>query len=168
VLQVNSVAGNIYDNAKIGKKFALSKEAGNYDVLELSRLDMAKSRMRKTTSKGIDVGIVLDSGTCLRHGDLLDAKTPILVSQIKEKVLMVTPKNNLDSKMLFETLVLVGHIIGNRHRPISIIDGRICFPINNDVEEETFRQLLGRIGGVNLESKEMVFVPHGGMDVHEH
>jgi urease accessory protein len=64
--------------------------------------------------------------------------------------------------------VLVGHIIGNRHRPISIIDGRICFPINNDVEEETFRQLLGRIGGVNLESKEMVFVPHGGMDVHEH
>jgi urease accessory protein len=168
MLQVSSIAGNIYDDAEIGKKFALSKEAGNYDVLELSRLDMAKSRMRKTTSKGIDVGIVLDSGTCLRHGDLLDAKTPILVSQIKEKVLMVTLKSNLDNKALFDTLVLVGHIIGNRHRPISILDGRICFPINNDAEEGTFRQLLGRIGGVNLEIEEMVFVPHGSMDVHEH
>ncbi|MEM4391782.1 MAG: hypothetical protein QXG67_03230, partial [Candidatus Nitrosotenuis sp.] len=102
-MQVNTITGNIYDDAEVGKKFALSKEVGNYDVLELSRLDMAKSRMRKTTSKGIDVGIVLDSGTCLRHGDLLDAKIPILVSQIKERVLMVTPKSNLDSKILFET-----------------------------------------------------------------
>lgn len=168
MLQVNSIAGNIYDDTEIGKKFTLSKEAGNYDVLELSRIDMAKSRMRKTTSRGIDVGIVLDSGIRLRHGDLLDAKIPILVSQIKEKVLMVTPAGNLDNKTLLETLVLVGHIIGNRHRPISILDGRICFPINNDAEEETFRQLLSRIKCINFETGDIVFVPHGGMDVHEH
>ena len=77
---------------------------------------MEKSRLRKKTEDGFDIGIVLDPGKKLHHGDVISQDSEIiLIEQLSEKILTVRFTEN--DKRLF---LLVGHIIGNRHRPISI------------------------------------------------
>ena len=64
----------------------------------------------------------------------------------------------------------LGHIIGNRHRPISIgTDGRIMFPIHDEDEVELFEQLFSDIiHQISLNVEDEIFVPNQGMNVHEH
>ena len=47
----------------------------------------------------------------------------IVVEQLPEKVITV----KLKTKNMIDVMVLLGHIIGNRHRPISIKKMRFCF-----------------------------------------
>ena len=64
---------------------------------------------------------------------------------------------------------MVGHIIGNRHRPISIKNETISFPIHDDSEIELFGKLFHDvINKIDLSMQEEIFIPHESMDVHEH
>jgi urease accessory protein len=65
--------------------------------------------------------------------------------------------------------LLVGHIIGNRHRPISIRNETISFPIHDNSEMELFERLFHEvIHEIDLSIDEQRFIPHTSMDVHEH
>ena len=65
--------------------------------------------------------------------------------------------------------LLIGHIIGNRHRPISIKNESISFPIHDDSEMELFERLFHEvIDKIDLSIEEQRFIPHVSMDVHEH
>ena len=44
-----------------------------------------------------------------------------------------------------DVMTLLGHIIGNRHRPISIQSEEILFPIQADSEKEVFTKLFQNI-----------------------
>ena len=138
------------------------------DRIRMTRAELEKSRFRKTTVGGADVAVTLPAGTVLRDGDLLDAGggRRILVEQEPERVATARPGEG-GSAAAF----LVGHIVGNRHRPISVsADGSsISFPIQADSEADVFRSLFARVGGgVELRVSEEVFRPHGGADVHGH
>lgn len=138
------------------------------DRIRMTRAELEKSRFRKTTVGGADVAVSLPAGTVLRDGDLLDAGggRRILVEQEPERVATARPGEG-GSAAAF----LVGHIVGNRHRPISVsADGSsISFPIQADSEADVFRSLFARVGGgVELRVSEEVFRPHGGADVHGH
>ena len=64
----------------------------------------------------MEVGLSLEAGTTLHTGDVLSNGTGlILVNQLPEKVLHVKAKSNNESSSVY---VQLGHIIGNRHRPI--------------------------------------------------
>jgi len=66
-------------------------------------------------------------------------------------------------------MVLLGHIIGNRHRPISIKNDEISFPIQADSEKEVFTKLFQSIiNHIEMTVEERIFYPHSGADVHEH
>jgi len=81
-----------------------------------------------------------------------------------EKVISVKIKQN-NEKMG----ILLGHIIGNRHRPIAIKDKMILFPIQEDSELEIFQRLFKEIiDCIELEIQEEIFLPHTSADVHEH
>ena len=165
MLIVNTVLGNIYKDDQLAKKIEDSKELGKFKRLLLSRIEMEKSRLRKKTDDGFDIGFVLEPGTKLQHGDVIsESDETILIEQLPEKTLTVKFKQN--DKNLF---LLVGHIIGNRHRPISIRNETISFPIHDDSEMELFERLFHEvIHEIDLSIDEQCFIPHTSMDVHEH
>ncbi len=165
MLIVNTVLGNIYKDDQLAKKIEDSKEQGKFRRLLLSRIEMEKSRLRKKTDDGFDIGFVLEPGTKLQHGDVIsESDEIILIEQLPEKTLTVKFKQN--DKNLF---LLVGHIIGNRHRPISIRNETISFPIHDNSEMELFERLFHEvIHEIDLSIDEQRFIPHTSMDVHEH
>tara|TARA_B100001146_G_scaffold210926_1_gene209162 strand:+ start:121 stop:618 length:498 start_codon:yes stop_codon:yes gene_type:complete len=165
MLIVNTVLGNIYKDDQLAKKIEDSKELGKFKRLLLSRIEMEKSRLRKKTDDGFDIGFILEPGTKLQHGDVIsESDESILIEQLPEKTLTVKFKQN--DKNLF---LLVGHIIGNRHRPISIRNETISFPIHDNSEKELFERLFHEvIHEIDLSIDEQRFIPHTSMDVHEH
>ena len=165
MLIVNTILGNIYKDDQLAKKIEDSKKQGKFRRLLLSRTEMEKTRLRKKTDDGFDIGFILEPGTKLQHGDIIsESDETILIEQLPEKILVVKFKEN--RKDLF---LLVGHIIGNRHRPISIRNETISFPIHDDSEMELFERLFHEvINEIDLSIDEQCFIPHTSMDVHEH
>ncbi|MFB5609963.1 MAG: urease accessory protein UreE [Nitrosarchaeum sp.] len=161
MLEVNSTIGNIFDD----KAFDELKK-GNFERLIISRMDLEKRILRKKTDLGTDVGLNLKPGIKLRHGDIIkNGDKMIVIEQLPEKVISVKIKN----KNIIDVMVLLGHIIGNRHRPISIHNEEILFPIQADSEKEVFTKLFQSIiSHIEITVDEKIFVPHSGADIHEH
>ena len=157
MLNINSILGNIFKDTNL--------EYESFEKLIISRIDLEKRILRKKTNLGTDIGINLNSSTKLQHGDIIgNDKTKIIVEQMPEKVISVKLKEN-DEKIA----ILLGHIIGNRHRPIAIKDKMILFPIQEDSELDIFERLLKEIiEHIELKIKEEIFLPHTSADVHEH
>ena len=157
MLKITTVFGNISD-----KKINLK----NTERLQLTRTELEKTRLRKETNKGTDIGLALDSGILLHDGDILtEGNKIIIVEQLPEKVIELCLKEGWS----VDTLILIGHIIGNRHRPISIEKEMVYFPIQADSEFEVFRNLFSEIiNDIELSIEEMIFIPHTGADVHDH
>jgi urease accessory protein len=164
MLLVNGVSGNIYTNKSDAKKYAQPKKNGAAERLLVSRAEMARLRLRRKTDRGTDIGLVLEPGSRLHHGDILDVKEKfIVVDQMPEKVASVVIGKRNTQEMI-DAAALVGHTIGNRHRPIAIHQGKISFPIQNDSEIEVFEKLMHP--GVRLDFSVQVFQSSG--EVHHH
>jgi urease accessory protein len=164
VLVVTSAAGNIFSDRRLADKYRSARAAGRCERLTISRLEMERLRLRRRTDRGTDVGIVLEPGGRLRHGDVLDAKEKfILVEQLPEKVVSVSMKKG-DVEKMVGLAALIGHAIGNRHRPIAVDHGTVSFPVQAESELEAFRMLLP--AGARLKLAEQVFLPAG--EVHHH
>jgi len=160
MLQISSIEGNVFHD----KRFEALK-GGNCERIRISRTDLEKRRLRCTTDRGTDIGLILEYGERLKDGDVLTKDGMcILVEQMPEKVITIRPRS--DS---VETLVLLGHIIGNRHRPISIDGDLVSFPIQVESEIETFQRMFGDIiNDIDITIEEKIFKPHSGAGAHEH
>ena len=168
MLLVDSILGNVYDGNNISQKIEDAKESKTLKRLFLSRPQMEKSRLRTETEDGTEIGLSLEPGTILHNGDVLEIDSNlIIIHQLPEKIIRVTINENNWSPNL---LVQLGHIIGNRHRPIAITsDGCIIFPIHDADEVELFQQLFSDIiHQISMNVEDEIFVPNQGMNVHEH
>ena len=168
MLLVNSVFGNVYKDFQLKEKIDHAEKQGELKQLFLSRTEMEKSHQRKNTEDGMEIGLSLEAGTTLHNGDVLSNGIElILVNQLPEKVLHAKAKSGNESSSVYLQL---GHIIGNRHRPISISDdGSVQFPIHDDSEVELFTKLFHEIiDHITLTIQEQIFVANQGMNVHEH
>ena len=161
MLEVNSPIGNIF----VDEGFDELKN-GNCEKLKISRMELERRILRRKTDRGTDVGLNLEQGVKLRHGDVIkNGDMKIVVEQLPEKIITVRLKN----KKMTEVMVLLGHIIGNRHRPISIQGDEISFPIQADSEKEVFTKLFQSIiNHIDMTIEERIFSPQSGADVHEH
>ena len=166
-----------------GDKGRAGDGGASFDTVVMPRAHMAKSRQLVRTKSGAEVGINLSRGRTLRHGDILQSENPnrppLIIKQSPEKVIVARfldwdPKDSdgmPSADDCFESCLIMGHVIGNRHRPISVNgeEGTVSFPIQDDSELETFERLLGQAGGgVELKIASEIFVPHAGADVHGH
>ena len=168
MLTIISIIGNISDDKKLMTKFKQMESRKSCERLKISRLELERSRIRKKTDLGTDIGLVLDSGTRLHHGDVIvsNLKKFIVIEQLPEKVISIKIKNLKDNPSRTVTL---GHIIGNRHKPIVVNDDVLSFPIQADSEVEVFKKLLsGVMNNLELEVEEQIFQPQQGMYMHEH
>ena len=167
MLIIKKILGNIYNDTLLNKKIEDSKLKGNLQKLFLSRSEMEKIHLRKETDGGIEIGMTFETGTKFHHGDVLNGdKSLILINQMPEKTIRVRLKNDTYSGLA----VIVGHVIGNRHRPISINDDHsISFPIHDDSEIDLFQNLFQESSQyLILSIEETIFVPNASMNVHEH
>ena len=168
MLVADTVLGNSYQGNHLHEKITFAKENNTLRRLFLSRTEMEKSRLRTKTEDGLESGLSLEPGHVLRNGDVIEIDSHlIVVHQLPEKVIRVMIHENEWSPNL---LVQLGHIIGNRHRPLSITsDGCIMFPIHDETELELFEKLFSDIiDHLELIVEDEIFVPNKGMNVHEH
>lgn len=137
----------------------------NLDVISLDRAQMQKSRIRRQSKKGYDMGIDLPVGMTLYNGIILQGDGHIVtIQQMPELVCVIQmPTNGAPS-----TLVLLGHILGNLHRPIDIQNNQILLPIQDVSEEATFRRILNRLDIDDIAVEMRVFVPHNNANVSDH
>lgn len=169
MITVSSALGNIYHDDEWNEKFQNASKTNSFEILKLSRPDLVKNRLKGKTNKGTEIGILYPNSK-IHHGDVLfsNDKKFIIIQQTPEKVISVT-KNSKFEANFDDTLILLGHIIGNRHRPIQIENNKIFFPILSESELETFKKLFSSIiNRIDMKIEERVFEPHGEMNVHEH
>jgi len=170
MITISSILGNIFHDKEWNEKFDQVNKTDNFETIKLSRSDLEKTRLRAKTNQGTDVGIVLNSGTKIQNGDVLLSNSDkfIIIQQIPEKVISVKKKDKTEANF-DKILILLGHIIGNRHRPIQIEDGKIIFPILSESELDIFKKLFSSIiDHIDMKIEERIFEPHGEMNVHEH
>lgn len=161
--------GNVFHDKQLKEKFEKLRKTENCELIKFSRVELDKTRIRRNTDKGTDVGVVIDSTKRLHNGDILlsNPEKFIIVEQMPEKVISIKTKRPNENP---ELLVTLGHIIGNRHRPIQIDkNGRIIFPILAESELEVFKKLFSKvIDQIDIKVEELIFEPRNGTDVHEH
>tara|TARA_B100000029_G_C17208214_1_gene827018 strand:+ start:67 stop:570 length:504 start_codon:yes stop_codon:yes gene_type:complete len=167
MLIIKKILGNIYNDTVLNKKIEDLQVNASLQKLFLTRSEMEKIHLRKETNGGIEVGLTFEAGTKFHHGDVLnDDSLWILINQIPENTIKISLKNDTSLDMA----VIIGHVIGNRHRPISInSDHSISFPIHDNSELDLFRNLFQEsIDNLVLSVEETIFVPNAIMNVHEH
>ena len=159
MIEVNSPLGNIFEDKKIGDK-------DSFEKLKISRTELEKRILRRKTDLGTDVGLRLDHGIRLHHGDIIkNDQIKIVIEQIPEKVISV----KLVGDKNFQIMTMIGHMIGNMHRPLSIQNEEILFPVQSDSEKETFEKLFSNIRDkIEMKIENRVFLPYLGGNIHEH
>jgi urease accessory protein len=156
-----SVVGNISREMKEKYSEMLGRNA--VEKLSISRTESERLRMRKSTDRGTDVALAMPAGTKLRHGDVVSLSEKMVVISIEPEKVAVVSLKNTDSK----TAVLLGHAIGNLHRPVKVDGDRVVLPIQSDAEIEMLRRQLGPIAkSIEITSDMRVFEPEAG--AHEH
>ena len=165
MLVVETILGNMYNETVLKEKIEVAKQNSSLKTLFLSRSDMQKSRLRTETDDGMEIGLSFQPGNILQHGDILEIDSNlVMIQQLPEKIIHVQVKDDNSSSVR----VQLGHIIGNRHRPLSIsTDGAVSFPIHDENEVELFENLFSDIlHHISMTVKDEIFVPNQGMDVH--
>lgn len=152
--------GNIRGNLKARYEEMVGKNA--VEKIVITRLESERTRMRKSTDRGTDVALTLPQGTRLRHGDVIELSGRMIIIEIEpEKVAAVRIGN--DARLA----ALIGHAIGNLHRPIKVEGDKVYFPIQSDDEVSMIKRQLASFGDVEVTSDTIVFEPEAAVH-HEH
>jgi urease accessory protein len=173
ILQVSYIVGNIYRNKKLMSQYLSLRSAGRAEVLKINRFEAERVRLRRMTDRGTDLAILTSDGTKMNHGDVLVAtnKRFIIVQQEPELVMTIRMRAIRPISKLISVSAIIGHIIGNLHRPISTEykSKHIVFPLLSDSEYLLFeRQFSKVLDYVELKVEHVVFLSNQGADIYEH
>ena len=164
-LIVSQIIGNIHRNRKLKSRYLSMMSLGKSETLTITRFESDRSRIRRSTNKGSDLAIVLNSGTQMHHGDVIvsDPQRFVIIQQEPETVMTIRIKRTCPDSRLVLTAAAVGHIIGNMHRPIATQSkGKvITFPLQSNAEFQVFKKLFSKfLEFVNLSVERIVFLPN--------
>ena len=171
LISINSVIGNINKDRNLRLKYDEMCARAACETIKISRLESERVRMRKTSDKGTDIALTLPQGTHLKHGDviMLTEDKMVIVEIEPENVAMVEIKDNIHDDDILKVPVIIGHTIGNLHRPIKLEENRVYFPIQVDSEIDMFKKLFGSVNEhIQIKKTKIVFEPDEGMSIHEH
>ena len=168
---MDSVLGNINRDKKLKEKYDEMTVRKVCETIKISRLESQRVRMRKLSDKGTDVALTIPPGTWLKNGDviIITENKMVVVGIEPEDVIMIEIRDNMHEDDSVEVPVMVGHTIGNLHRPIKLEGNKIYFPIQADTELEMFKKLFEPINEhLDIKKTTMVFEPEDGTEIHEH
>ena len=112
---------HILGNAKKDPNWKQKLEGANIDLLVLDQREAQKSRCRRTSLGGRDLGISLERNVVLADGDVLlwdEANNTAVVVQLNLRDVMVIDLKELKQQpldVLIKTSFELGHALGNQH-----------------------------------------------------
>jgi urease accessory protein len=171
MITINSIIGNMYHDENLRKQYQDMSSQSLCESIRINRIEAQRVRMRKTSSKGTDIALIMTPGTKLRHGDvLLVANDKMVIMELEpENLAVIQVKDNIPEHDAVQVPVTIGHAIGNLHRPIKLEGRKIYFPIQTDSEIQMFKKIFGRLlDHLEITQAKMVFEPEEETDVHEH
>jgi urease accessory protein len=130
---VATILGNVHDPDWAGRH-----EAIRVDELVLDQWEAQKSRLRKRSVAGVDIGLALGRGTRLRDGDVLawdEERATVVVARIQLGDVMVIDLSGLAAQpgpVALRSAIELGHAIGNQHWPAVVKDNRMYVPLTVD------------------------------------
>lgn len=151
---------NIIGNAKHDPSWQEKTQGYQYDVLALEQWEAQKSRCRKQSEQGLDIGIALDRRVRLTDGDVLlcdDDKKYLLTVRITLRELLVIHLESL-AEATFEAAIKrvfeLGHALGNQHWKSVIKGTQVYVPLT--VEKKMMNSVMKTHG---YSESEYHFVP---------
>ena len=171
MITINSIIGNMYHDENLRKQYQDMSSQSLCESIRINRIEAQRVRMRKTSSKGTDIALIMTPGTKLRHGDvLLVTNDKMVIMELEpENLAVIQVMDNIPEHDAVQVPVTIGHAIGNLHRPIKLEGRKIYFPIQTDSEIEMFKKIFGRLlDHLEITQAKMVFEPEEETDVHEH
>ncbi|MGP2541971.1 urease accessory protein UreE [Yersinia sp. 2541 StPb PI] len=112
---------HILGNVKKDPVWQAKLKNATVDLLVLDQREAQKSRCRKSTMQGLDLGISLDRNVVLADGDVLtwdEESNVAVVVQIHLRDVMVIDLSELKNRSadeLIKTCFELGHALGNQH-----------------------------------------------------
>ncbi|QCE35072.1 urease accessory protein UreE [Acetobacteraceae bacterium] len=132
MIVITKILGNLNDE----KDWRSQLEGAEIDLFELTEWETQKSRFRKTTSKGQDLGIFLDRNQLLKEGDILlwdeTQKRALIVKVHLREVLVLQAGIFLDetSESLLKISFELGNLFGNLHWKSLVKGAQIFIPLS--------------------------------------
>lgn len=130
---IEGIVGNSRD-----PKWRERLEGAEIDLLVLDQWEAQKSRLRKSTTKEVELALSLDRNTHLHDGDILvwnDGDRRAIIAQIILKEVMIIDLADVigeDTEMVVRTMFELGHALGNQHWPAVIKGTRVFVPLTVD------------------------------------
>jgi len=171
LIRVDKIIGNVNFDKDLASKFEDMSEKERVEIVNVTRLESERIRMRKVSDRGTELALTLPYGSHLIDGDVIfltDEKI-IVIKRASEDVLVVSFHKDMRQDLILDVAIKLGHKIGNMHRPIRIEGKKIFFPIQAQSEIELFQKLLFYLKDhLDIKSDNIIFEPEPGYDVHEH
>ena len=126
---------HILGNAKKDAVWKQKLEGANIDVLVLDQREAQKSRCRRTSAGGLDLGISLERNVVLSDGDVLrwdPATRTAVVVQLNLRDVMVIDLKELKKQpldVLIKTSFELGHALGNQHWKAVTKNNEVYIPL---------------------------------------
>ena len=171
MIHINKIVGNINSDSDLHEKYEDMMKKDKVEKIELSRLQADRTRIRKVSDKGTDLALTLNPGSHIYDGDvvLLTEERIIIAKRGSENVAIVSLNKDISTEQILETAIKLGHIIGNMHRPIRVVNNKVCFPIQSDSEIELFKKLFYNLRqDIDIKTKNIIFEADSGYDIHGH
>lgn len=171
MIHISKILGNIHSDSDLYEKYQDMLKKDKVEKIELSRLQADRTRIRKVSDKGTDLALTLNPGSHIYDGDvvLLTEERIIIAKRGSENVAVVSLNNDISTEQILETAIKLGHIIGNMHRPIRIVNNKVCFPIQSDSEIELFKKLFYNLRqDIDIKTENIIFEADSGYDIHGH
>ena len=171
MIHISKILGNIHSDSDLYEKYQDMLKKDKVEKIELSRLQADRTRIRKVSDKGTDLALTLNPGSHIYDGDvvLLTEERIIIAKRGSENVAVVSLNNDISTEQILETAIKLGHIIGNMHRPIRIVNNKVCFPIQSDSEIELFKKLFYNLRqDIDIKTENIIFEADSAYDIHGH
>ena len=171
LIRVDKIIGNVNFDKELASKFEDMSEKERVEIVNVTRIESERIRMRKVSDRGTELALTLPYGSHLIDGDVIfltDEKI-IVIKRASEDVLVVSFHKDLRQDLILDVAIKLGHKIGNMHRPIKIIGEQIFFPIQSNSELELFEKLFISLRDyLDIRKDTIIFEPDEGYNIHEH
>ncbi|MBR8835592.1 MAG: urease accessory protein UreE [Stigonema ocellatum SAG 48.90 = DSM 106950] len=158
--------GNSLENVSLFEQIEKARSEEQCYEVHISQTDSRKGRIHAHTTTGVAVGIVKSRDWSLREGDVLETQEGrLLLIHLQDQKVMVLSFTEPVTDRAIE-LIHLGHVLGNHHWPIIVLDGKLYVQLAADVEvmESTIRGF--QIPGLQIDYE--VRSPQGHLDFSQH
>lgn len=137
---------HILGNVRKDQAWADKANDMTVDMLTLDQREAQKSRCRKHTQNGLDIGIALDRNVLLSDGDVIhtdDTTNTMVVVRIDLRDVMVVDLKRLQGSTPEEQIRIsfeLGHALGNQHWKAVIKENKVYVPLT--VSEKVMESVM--------------------------